>query len=181
MDLSHLFKSCHVFSAAQSTSELLPNDQSAVYAFYEALDFSRGPLTDEVDCFVAQNGRHVSMDVGEWPFHLKLKFRGNPERFKGEGRRLALELDAGALPGVRTQLHFLSFLGEPLYIGKTENIRKRFLAHHDNGFLWKMKADFNRPPNDFVMFAYYSEETFVRLFESILIQAINPAFCDQKS
>ena len=180
MNLSGLFKNCHVFSATQSASELLPHNQAAVYAFYEALDFSRGSMIDEVDCFVAKNGRHISMELTEWPFHLKLKFRGNPERFKGEGRRLASELAPELLPEVRNQLHFLSFIGEPLYIGKTENIRKRFLAHHDNGFLWKMKADFARPPNDFVMFAYYTNEQFVRLFESILIQAVNPAFCDQK-
>ena len=176
-----MFNACHVFTAAQSTSELLPNSQSAVYAFYEALDFSRGPLVDEIDSFVTKNGRYVSMDQAAWPFHLKLQFRGNPKRFKGEGRKLSKELKPALIPMVREQLHFLSFLGEPLYVGKTEDLRKRFVAHHENGFLSRMKAEFKRPPNEFVMFAYYCEERFVRLFESILIQAINPPFCDQKS
>ncbi len=181
MDLSQLFTRCHVFTAAQSTSELLPTSQAAVYAFYEAFDFSRGPLVDEIDSFVTKNGRYVSIDKGAWPFHLKLQFRGNPERFKGEGLKQSKELDAASIPAVREQLHFLSFLGEPLYVGKTEDIRKRFVAHHDNGFLWRMKAEFGRPPNEFLLFAYYCEERFVRLIESILIQAINPPFCDQKS
>ena len=183
MDFSRFLTQCHVYTAAQSTFELLPQSQPAVYAFYEALDFSRGQLVDEVDAVVTKNGRFVTMDKTGWPFHLKVAFRGNPERFKGEGRKLSQALDTAALPIVREQLHFLSFLNEPLYIGKTEDIRTRFKAHHDNGFLWKMKADLQqpRPPNEFILFAFFCEEQYVRLIESILIQVINPAFCDQKS
>lgn len=183
MDLSGLLAQCHIYTAAQSTFELLPQSQPAVYAFYEALDFSRGHLVDEVDAIVTKHGKYITMDTAGWPFHLKVAFRGNPERFKGEGRKLSKELDAKDLPSVQQQLLFLSFLNEPLYIGKTEDIRTRFKAHHDNGFLWKMKADLQqpRPPNEFMLFAYFCEEQYVRLIESILIQVMNPAFCDQKS
>jgi len=183
MDLSNFLNQCHVYTAAQSTFELLPIQQSAVYAFYEALDFSGGPLMDEVDALVTKHGRCVTMDETGWPFHLKVAFRGNPSRFKGEGRILSRDLDTSFLPSIREQLLFLSFLNEPLYIGKTEDIRTRFKAHHDNGFLFERKADLlmPRPPNEFILFAYFCEEQHVRLIESILIQVMNPAFCDQKS
>ncbi len=115
-----------------------------------------------------------------WPFSLRLKFRGNPERFKGEGLRLAKDLSPNDAPKLTQELLFLSVLGEPLYIGKTEDIKVRFVAHHENGFLFKMKEQFKRPPSEFVLLAYFCEESRVRLIESILIQAINPPFCDQK-
>src|SRR5262245_11635064 len=127
MDFSRLLTSCHVYSAAQSTSELLPVSQAAIYAFYEALDFSRGTLSDEIDKYVTSHGRYVTMDKDGWPFHLKLRFRGNPERFKGEGLRLAKAQDSASILMLREQLLFLSFLNEPLYVGKTEDVRKRFL------------------------------------------------------
>jgi len=107
-------------------SELLPASQAAVYVFYEALDFPTGSLADGIDAFVTKHGRFVSMNQEGWPFDLSLRFRGNPNRFRGEGLKLSKELSLEALPAVQEQLLFLSILGEPLYIGKTENIRKRF-------------------------------------------------------
>ena len=74
-----------------------------------------------------------------------------------------------------------SVMNEPMYVGKTKDLRTRFRAHHDNGFLWEMKERFKRPPSEFVLFAFFCEPDLVRLAESILIQVINPAFCDQKT
>jgi hypothetical protein len=82
---------------------------------------------------------------------------------------------------IRELLLFLSFLNEPLYVGKTEDLRTRFRAHHDNGFVWEMKETFRRPPNEFVLFAMFMDAAQVRLIESVLIQTINPPFCDQKT
>jgi hypothetical protein len=181
MDLSQLVGNCHVYKAVQSTCELLPSKQAAVYAFYEAFDFSGGELIDRIDSFVTKNGRFVSLDKSEWPFSLRLRMRGNPERFKGEGRKLCEALDAQGKADVARFTVFLSILSEPLYIGKTEDLRVRFRAHHDNGFLWEMKDRFKRPPEEFVLLACFCEEHLVRVIESILIQAINPPFCDQKT
>lgn len=181
MDLSHLLKQCHVLTAVQSSAELLPTNQPAVYAFYEALDFSRGSLIDEIDSYVTKNGRHVALKQDEWPFSLQIGFRGNPSRFRGEGRALCQALPKPQHQPLQQLLLFLSFLSEPLYVGKTEDIKVRFRAHHDNGFLWKMKESFKRPPNEFVILAFFAEASQVRLLESILIQAINPPFCDQKT
>jgi len=181
MEISKLLQNCRVYTAVQTTTELLPQKQPAIYAFYEALDFSRGELPNEVDAFVTKNGRFVAMRQDNWPFDLRITFRGNPDRFKGEGLRLSKELNQADLPSVREHLLFLSFFNEPLYIGKTEDLKVRFRAHNDNGFLWKMKNEFQRPPGEFVLMAYFCEEGLVRLIESVLIQAINPAFCDQKS
>lgn len=75
----------------------------------------------------------------------------------------------------------LSFLHEPLYIGKTNDIRVRFVAHHDNDFLFKMKHKFKRSPDEFMLLVYQCVEEDARLLESILIQLINPPFCEQKS
>lgn len=182
MDLSAHLQQCHVFSAAQSSSDRLPSGQAAVYAFYEALDFSKGPLVDEIENYVTKHGRNLSMENEDWPFAVKLKFRGNPARFKGDGLKLVKGITApDVLSQISQQLLFLSVLGEPLYIGKTEDIKVRFVAHHENGFLWKMKDRFQRPPSEFVLLAYYCEPDRARLLESVLIQAVNPAFCEQKS
>lgn len=181
MDLSKLFRDCHAYSAVQSSAELLPKDQAAVYAFYEALDFSRGSLIDEIDTFVTKYGREVSLNKGRWPFQLDLNFRGNPSRFRGKGRELCQQLPADQHQPIRELLLFLSFLNEPLYVGKTEDLRTRFRAHHDNGFLWSMKEAHKRPPNEFVLFAMFMDAAHVRLIESVLIQTINPPFCDQKT
>jgi hypothetical protein len=94
---------------------------------------------------------------------------------------LAQALTATELDEVRGELLFLSLLNEPLYIGKTEDIKVRFRAHHDNGFLFKMKNEYNRPPQDFVLFSFFCHETRSRLLESILIQTINPPHCEQKT
>jgi len=181
MELKGYFEKCHLFWAVQSSVDLLPPTQSAIYAFYDALYFSRGKLIDEIDTFVTHHGRHIALTKSEWPFSLSLKFRGNPERFRGQGRELAEKLDPGDHRSVSETLLFLSFLNEPLYIGKTDNIRTRFRAHHDNGFLFSMKAEFKRSPDEFVILVFYCEENRARLLESVLIQSINPPFCDQKT
>src|SRR5438128_6473757 len=98
MARAQCFEHCHAYSAVQSSGELLRTAQPSVYAFYEALDFSRGSLIDEIDTFVTRYGRHVSLHQKEWPFSLQLAFRGNPSRFRGEGKKLCQ-----ALPGNQHQ------------------------------------------------------------------------------
>lgn len=181
MDLSSFFADCHVFPAAQSTKEHLPENQSAVYAFYEYLSFDADKLADEIDRFKTKHGRSVSLTDEEWPFRLSLSFRGNPIRFKGGGKKLVDDLDATSAKQVAQHLKFLSFLNEPLYIGKTEDVKTRFIAHHEKGFLFKMKDKFLRSPDEFLFFAYFCPEELVRTIESILIQVVNPPFCEQKS
>jgi hypothetical protein len=181
MNLSDLLDHCQVYTAAQSSIELIPSKQAAVYAFYELLSFSDGKLIDSIDEFVTHKGRRVALLEHEWPFRLSISFRGNPDRFKGEGRQLCTELDGGKVPTVRQMLLFLSFLNEPLYIGKTEDLRVRFRQHHDTGFLHEMKSKFKRSPNEFLLFAFTCEPEYVRLLESVLIQVMRPPFCDQKT
>ena len=181
MELKGYFEKCHLFWAVQSSIDLLPPHQPALYAFYDALNFQSGVLIDEIDKFVTVHGRSVALVQNQWPFQLSINFRGNPDRFRGQGRALAQDLNANDADEVRGELLFLSLLNEPLYIGKTENIRMRFRAHHDTGFLFKMKTEYTRPPQDFVLFAFFCQEARSRLLESILIQTINPPHCEQKS
>ncbi|SRR6266540_1922361 len=181
MNLSDSLQNCRVYTAAQSSIELIPSKQAAVYAFYELLSFQDGKLIDGIDEFVTKNGRRVALREDEWPFQLSISFRGNPDRFKGEGRQLCNDLDPAKAPMVRQMLLFLSFLSEPLYIGKTEDLRIRFRQHHDTGFLHEMKSKHKRSPNEFLLFAFMCEPEYVRLLESVLLQVIRPPFCDQKT
>lgn len=179
--MSDLLKQCHVYTAVQSSIELVPPQQPAVYAFYELLAFESQSLMDDIDKHVTQHGRFVSLLQDDWPFMLNIKFRGNPERFRGEGRKLCEKLDSTQAAEVRDLVKFLSFLNEPLYIGKTEDLRVRFRAHHDKDFLFEMKDKYKRPPNDFLLFAFFCKPEHARLAESILLQVINPPYCDQKT
>jgi hypothetical protein len=181
MDLSHFLQDCRVYTAAQSSIELIPAKQAAVYAFYELLSFGTSSLIDSIDEFVTNNGRRVRLNEDDWPFSLNISFRGNPERFKGEGRALCQKLGIDETRALQQMLLFLSFLNEPLYIGKTEDLRTRFRAHHDTGFLYEMKQKQRRSPNEFLMFAFFCPPQYVRLVESILIQVIRPPYCDQTS
>ena len=44
-----------------------------------------------------------------------------------------------------------------------------------------MKETRKRQPGEFLLFVFYCPEQYVRLIESILLQIIKPAFCDQKT
>jgi hypothetical protein len=181
MELSHYLKDCHLYIASQSSIELIPERQAAVYAFYEMLAFESHSLIDDIDSHVTKYGREVKLSKDDWPFKLHIDFRGNPKRFRGAGRKICKKLDKSEVSKVRDIVKFLSFLNEPLYIGKTEDLRIRFAAHHDKDFLFKMKDKYNRPPNEFLLFAFFCEPNYARLLESIFLQIINPPHCDQKT
>lgn len=181
MDLSQALTSCRVFTADISSHDLLPQDQPAVYAFYDLLRFDHTTLIDQIDHFKTRHGRHLRMSKSELPDSIRLHFRGNPTSFKGAGKSLCKKMTQPDAEGFSKTLMFLSFVNEPLYIGKTDSIRDRFYAHHDNGFLFSMKRDFKRPASEFAMFAYYCDKKWVRAIESVLIQLIDPPFCDQKT
>jgi hypothetical protein len=174
MDLSTQFANCHAFTAQRSTLDLLPPKQAAVYAFYDLFRFSEVQLADDVDSFKGRHAREMSFKKHGLPEFLHIQLRGNPISFKGEGRRLCDSLDAGGAKDVCGLLAFLSFMNEPLYVGKADNVKNRFSAHHDTGFIYKMKTDFKRMPEEFLFFAFYCEEKYIRVIESVLIQLINP-------
>src|SRR5262245_49423502 len=121
MDFTDLLKDCRVYTAEQSTIDLLPPKQAAVYAFYELFRFNDVKLIDEIDRYKTRYARTVALDTDEMPARLHIKMRGNPERFKGEGLALCKKADANRLPGICRTLMFLSFLNEPLYVGKTND------------------------------------------------------------
>ena len=181
MELTDHLKKCHVYIASQSSIELVPTKQPAVYAFYEMLAFETPSLIDDIDNHVTKYGRAVKLLEKDWPFKLHIDFRGNPKRFRGEGKKLCQKLKKKETSDVRDVVKFLSFLNEPLYIGKTEDLRIRFAAHHDKDFLFKMKNEYKRSPNEFLLFAYFCDHDDTRLLESILLQIINPPYCDQKT
>lgn len=180
MDLSSLLADCRVYTADISTHDLLPPDQPALYAFYDLLRFDHATLVEQIDTFKTKHARKLRMVEDELPDRVSLSFRGNPDPFKGEGKKLCKGLSAAQAETVAKALAFLSFLNEPMYIGKTESLRDRFRAHHDTGFLYKMKDRYRRPAAEFLLFAYLCEAQYARPLESVLIQLINPPFCDQK-
>ena len=183
MDLCDHLKNCRVYGAEQSTYDLLPRE-SAVYAFYDIFRFQgdNGHLiANQIDTFKTKHGRRISVSDEELPFKISLRLRGNPDRFKGEGLRICKKLDIQKVPIISKSLAFLSVVNDPLYIGKTNNVKERFKAHHDNGFLWKMKNQSSRSADEFLFFVYLCDESVVRVLESVLIQLINPPFCDQKT
>lgn len=186
MDLSDLLTNCKVFTAEQSSVDAVER-KPAVYGFFDLLRFKPASLPDDIDAFRTKHARIVKLqsrapdNTPFLPEHIRIQFRGDPGRFKGEGLQLARALDADGLSEVSRLVMFLSFLNEPLYIGKTVDMRKRFMEHHDNGFLHFMKESRQRHPGEFLLFAFFCPENYARLIESILIQIINPAFCDQKT
>jgi len=180
MDLSSLLQHCKVFTAGQTTIDLLP-EEPAVYAFYDLLEFDSTHLIDEIDSFCTKHAKTLRMNADNLPTSIRLQFRGEPDRFKGEGRKLCQGLDSAQASEVTSAIRFLSFLNEPLYVGKTDGLKTRFRQHHDTGFLYRMKYDFKRSPDEFLLFAYLGAPSHVRVIESILIQVINPPFNDQKS
>lgn len=181
MDLSALLTSCHAYTADISTFDLLPPGQPAVYAFFDLLQFEHATLIDQIDSFKTRHARKLRMIEDDLPDRVHLSFRGNPDPFKGEGKKLCKNLTTSQAEVVAKTLAFLSFLNEPLYVGKTETIRERFRAHHDSGFLYKMKDRYQRPASEFLFFAFFCDAQYVRPLESILIQLVNPPFCDQKT
>ena len=181
MDLSDLLRNCRTYSAEQSSAEQIPAERPAVYAFFDLFRFDHTKLADDIDRFKTLHARSTLLEEDGLPEKLHIRLRGNPERFKGEGKRLWDTSEPARQPEICRTLMFLSFLNEPLYIGKTNDMRTRFRAHHDNGFLFDMKKRFKRSPDEFMLFVYFCEESETRLLESILIQLINPFFCDQKT
>lgn len=183
MDLSESFSTCRVYTADLSTCDLLPPKQPAVYAFYDLMRFSGSSLIDQIDSFKTKHGRALHMDTQHMPVYLALRFRGNnPSSFKGQGKKLCKAFTPQQADDAARSLMFLSFLNEPLYIGKAEDVRQRFRQHHDEpGFLAMMKAKFDRPAGEFLFFCYHCEMHLARPLESVLIQIINPPYCDQKS
>lgn len=181
MDLSNLIANCRAYTAEQSTIELLPKNQAAVYAFYDLLNFPSTTLIDSIDRFKTKHARRLTLRTEQLPFMVSLQLRGGSDRFKGEGRKLCSTLNGADAQEIRNQFLFLSFLNEPLYVGKTEDVRIRFSAHHDNGFLFRMKDKHQRSPDEFLFFAFFCKPEHARLMESVLIQIINPPFCDQKT
>jgi hypothetical protein len=182
MDLSDLFKECRVYTADLSTCDLLPLKQPAVYAFYDLMRFSSTSLIDQIDAFKTKHGRNLRMEKDEMPDRVVLRFRGNnPASFKGQGKQSCKSFSSEQAEFVARALMFLSFINEPLYIGKAEDVRARFRQHHDEpGFLATMKTRYGRPAGEFMFFFFQCDADLVRPLESILIQIINPPYCDQK-
>ena len=151
MDLSSFLSDCRCYSADQSTADLLPTDQPAVYAFYEAFRLSGDKPADAIDDFATKRARNIQLDLSGLPDQIALRFRGTSKRFKGKGKQYVSSLDQPQLETFYNTLHFLSILSEPLYVGETEDVKTRFIAHHDKDFLQRMKAK-GRPPGEFVFF-----------------------------
>ena len=186
MELSDLLSFCRVFTAEQSSVNAIDNEP-AVYAFYDLLRFTADKLPEEIDAFKVKHARNMKLVLHGHdghpclPDHIVIQFRGDPTRFKGEGLQLVQGMGSNDLAEVSRLAMFLSFLNEPLYLGKTNDMRKRFMAHHDKDFLFFMKETRKRQPGEFLLFVFYCPEQYVRLIESILLQIIKPAFCDQKT
>src|ERR1043165_1788128 len=156
MDLTSLLTKCHAYTADLSTHDVLPPNQPAVYAFYDLLRFDHTTLIDHIDAFKTRHGRKLRMVEDDLPDRVHLSFRGNPDPFKGEAKKLCKDLAIDRAEAVAQSLALLSILNEPLYIGKTEAVRDRFRAHHDDhGFLFKMKDRYHRPAGEFLFFAYF--------------------------
>jgi hypothetical protein len=181
MDLSDALSRFHLYTADQSSVEEMPLRQPAVYAFYDAFRFDKAPLVDAIDAFGTKHARTIQIDKTRLPYSLELRFRGSPRRLKGEGLRLCKRLSSPDRQDVQSALLVLSIVNEPLYIGKTDDLRKRFIGHHDSDFLFKMKNDYRRSPDEFLLLAYFTDGNRVRLLESILLQLIAPGHNSQTS
>ena len=132
-----------------------------------------------IDKFKTKHARNHHLNLDQWPEHLLIRFRGNPDPFLGKAKHLCSQLSQPELRNMVRLLMFLSFLNEPLYIGKTTDIYGRFLAHHSRDFLYKMKRDHMRSPDEFLFFVIFCDTQLVRPIESILIQLVNPPYCRQ--
>jgi len=180
IDLSDLLGQCRVFTAEQSTSDALPAQQPAIYAFFDLFRFSTDNLIDDVVRFKTRHARKHRLTLDEWPEYLRIRLRGDPTPFVGQGKDLCRSLSPPDCEEMARYLLFLSLLNEPLYVGKTEDIKARFVAHHSTGFLFHMKDVHKRSPDEFLFFACYCNAKLLRPMESILLQLINPPLCRQR-
>lgn len=174
MDLSPFLKNCHCYSADQSTSDLLPSDQPAVYAFYDAIRLTGKKPADAIDSYATKRARSIALDLTGLPDQIALRLRGTSERFKGKGKRFVEGLSDDKLEAFYNTLHFLSILSEPLYVGETEDVKTRFIAHHDKDFLRRMKLK-GRSPGEFVFFYYAISDQLHQCLETSLIHILSPS------
>lgn len=175
MDLSGFLTQCGCFSADQTTIDYLPSDQPAVYAFFDSFRFPSIKIADHIDEFATTYARTIELETDEIPNYLKIKLRGNKTRFKGKGLKLAKGTDATTMENLLPVMAFLSIFNEPLYIGETNDVKLRFRAHHDTGFLFRMKTHLGRPPGSFVFFYLKTDPEVHKLLEAVLIHLISPA------
>ena len=175
MNLCAFFSACRCHTADFSTFAVLPKKQAAVYAFYEAFKLRGRNPADEVDTFATKRARSIQLDLNTLPDALTIKLRGTSERFKGKGRA---HLNKVKTKADRDQfcntLLFLSIINEPSYVGETRDVKTRFQAHHDRGFLKKMK-DLGRPPEDFVFLFFEINNNTHQALETVLIHLISPS------
>ncbi len=174
MDLSDQLQTCRCYTAEQSTADLLPKNQAAVYAFYEGFKLSGKKPVDEIDAFATRRARSIRLDLSTLPSALTIKLRGTEERFKGKGKRYVNEAAKTHREPFCNALLFLSIMNEPLYVGETEDVKTRFIAHHDRGFIRRMKKE-GRPPDDFVFFACFIPHNMHKALETVLIHFMSPS------
>lgn len=172
-DLTDLFKRCHCHTASSTTLDLLPPNQPAVYAFYDAFRFYDVGLPAAVDTFATRHARVIRLDDSSLPESVRLILRGTPKRFAARTYLRPFK-DQTKLESLLELTYFLSILNEPRYIGETKNVRDRFETHHDSDFLFKMKRDYNRPPSDFLFFYIEVDLDQLKLVEKMLIHLISP-------
>lgn len=174
MDLSDFLKACRCHTADFSTHAVLPRRQAAVYAFYEAFKLRGKKPADEIDNFATKRARSITLDLKTLPESLTIKMRGTSERFKGEGLKHVNNVRKADRDLFCNTLHFLSIISEPSYVGETKDVKTRFRAHHDSGFLKRMK-DAGRPPEEFVFFFFETTNNTHQALETVLIHLISPS------
>lgn len=153
---------------------MLPAGQAAVYAFYEAIKLKGVKPADEIDTYAVANARTITLDLTSLPNAVTIKLRGTSQRFKGKGKRYVESVKDADREAFCNTLHFLSILNEPLYVGETEDVKIRFLAHHDKDFLYHMKEK-GKSPSDFIFFYYALNNNTHRAVETVLIHLLSPS------
>lgn len=175
MDLTEFLKTCRCYTADQSTADLLPEKQAAVYAFYDGFKLTGSKPVDEIDQFATTRARSIRLDLTTLPGAVTIKLRGTEKRFSGKGKRYVTAVAKTHREEFCNELLFLSIMNEPLYVGETEDVKTRFVAHHDQGFLYRMKRDHQRPPGDFVFFVCLIPNNMHRALETVLIHFMSPS------
>lgn len=177
----NFFRQFTLVTATISSAAYLP-ENSGIYAFYHAFDFSENDLSKCID-------RRLKNTV----FKTKFSEKDNRSKFIvdtcGESVGLSSTMErfiqAVSQPKERRILKDLliscSILQRPDYIGTASKLRDRFIQHleRDDGFFSKYGN--SRPNDEFLFICLPCPKNISRELESLLIQLCQPKFNTQRS
>ncbi|GBF79301.1 GIY-YIG nuclease family protein [Aphanothece sacrum] len=177
----NFFKNFTVVTATRSAADYIP-ENSGVYAFYHAFDFSEKNISEDID-----------IRLKNTVFKTKFSEKDNRSKFivdtcgepVGLSPKMEQFIEAVSDPKNRRMLKKMliscSIFQRPDYIGTASKLRERFIQHleRDDGFFSRYGN--SRPYDEFLFVCVLCPKEISRELESLLIQLCQPKFNTQRS